>query len=101
MLTVFLYFCASYQVRFGLLQAAHYGTPQTRVRFFLMAAKMGLPLPELPVATHDFPLVDSLEMKFPNEDNVRPLALCTITGRAFLPHVRVWDAIGDLHAWEW
>ena len=29
----------SYQVRFSLLQAGHYGAPQSRVRFFLFAAK--------------------------------------------------------------
>lgn len=30
----------SYQVRFSLLQAGHYGAPQSRVRFFLFAAKV-------------------------------------------------------------
>lgn len=30
----------SYQVEFSLLQAGHYGAPQTRIRFFLIAAKV-------------------------------------------------------------
>jgi len=40
-----------------------------------MAAKMDLLLPELPIATQDFPLTEDLEIKFPNEDSIRPL--CT------------------------
>jgi len=44
----------SYQVRFCLLQAAHYGTPQTRVRFYLFGAQRGYPLFAAPKPTLDF-----------------------------------------------
>ncbi|KAK1226494.1 hypothetical protein PQX77_010578 [Marasmius sp. AFHP31] len=44
-----------YQVRHGVLQAGEYGTPQNRERFFLIAAKGDLSLPELPEPTHFFP----------------------------------------------
>ncbi|KAL0570623.1 hypothetical protein V5O48_011340 [Marasmius crinis-equi] len=49
----------NYQVRFTLLQAGQYGTPQDRIRFFLVAAKLGKPLPELPQPAHDFDNVNS------------------------------------------
>ena len=41
-----------YQVHFGLLNALHFGAPQHRIRFFLLAAKHGITLPELPKPTH-------------------------------------------------
>jgi len=41
-----------YQVRFGLLNAIHFGAPQRRIRFFLFAAKRGIHLPEFPSPTH-------------------------------------------------
>ena len=70
----------SYQVRFGLLQAAHYGTPQARVRFFLIAAKQGYPLPDLPQPTHDFPLADALKIHLTNGDDIVPIR--TVRGTA-------------------
>ncbi|EEB96813.1 hypothetical protein MPER_03983, partial [Moniliophthora perniciosa FA553] len=57
-----------YQLRFALLQAGHYGTPQNRIRFILVAAKMGSPLPEIPAPTHDFELVSSMPIRFGFED---------------------------------
>ncbi|EGO05372.1 hypothetical protein SERLA73DRAFT_68986 [Serpula lacrymans var. lacrymans S7.3] len=88
-----------YQVRVGLLQAAHYGTPQTRVRFFLVASKHGYPLPELPQPSHDFPLVDSLEIKFPNGHYVRPIKF--MNGTAPHSYVSIDDAIHDLPLFDW
>ena len=91
--------CDRYQVRFGLLQAGHYGTPQARVRFFLLAAKEGCILPSLPQPTHDFPVVDALEMKFANEAKAQPLQ----TSRGVAPHpfVSIQDAIDDLPRFHW
>ncbi|KIL00792.1 hypothetical protein PAXRUDRAFT_29521 [Paxillus rubicundulus Ve08.2h10] len=88
-----------YQLRCGLLQAAHYGTPQTRVRFFLIAAKRGLELPNLPQPTHDFPLRDSLELKFPNGTIIQPIR--TLPGIAQHRYVSVHDAISDLPVFHW
>ncbi|KAH9942756.1 S-adenosyl-L-methionine-dependent methyltransferase [Amylocystis lapponica] len=89
----------NYQVRFGLLQAAHYGTPQARVRFFLVAARSSYILPHLPQPTHDFPLVDSLEIKFPNGQPKRPIR--TARGVAPFPFVTIEDAIADLPRFDW
>ena len=43
-----------YQVTFGVLQAGHYGVPQTRRRLVLLAAAPGYVLPKLPEPQHVF-----------------------------------------------
>jgi len=90
----------SYQVRFGLLQAAHYGTPQRRVRFFLVAAKEGQILPELPQPTHDFPDSQTLDIKVGRgKDKISPIR----TAHGTAPHrfVTIEDAISDLPRFDW
>ncbi|KAI0066707.1 S-adenosyl-L-methionine-dependent methyltransferase [Artomyces pyxidatus] len=89
----------NYQVRFGLLQAGHYGTPQTRVRFFLLAAKQGYPLPDLPQPVYDFPFSDKLAITFPNGDIIHPIN--TTSGLAPFNYITVEDAIGDLKRFNW
>jgi DNA (cytosine-5)-methyltransferase 1 len=89
----------SYQVRFCLLQAAHYGTPQTRVRFFLFGARRGYPLLAAPKPTHDFPQTHKLEIRFPNGDIAR--AVRAEAGRSPLKFVTIDDAIGDLPRFDW
>jgi hypothetical protein len=44
----------SYQVRFNVLQAAVYGSPQNRRRVIIWGARRGVPLPEFPIPTHHF-----------------------------------------------
>ena len=96
----------SYQVRFSLLQAAHYGAPQDRLRFFLVAARSGRTLPHLPQPTHDLSSlpVKCGSIKMPLElagGAVRIEAVNPGTGRA--PHraVTIGDAIGDLRRFHW
>ena len=43
---------AGYQWRAGVLNAADYGVPQSRQRFFVVGVPRGRPLPELPAPTH-------------------------------------------------
>lgn len=43
-----------YQVTFGVLQAGHYGVPQTRRRLILMASAPGYVLPKYPEPLHVF-----------------------------------------------
>ncbi|KAF8559884.1 S-adenosyl-L-methionine-dependent methyltransferase [Imleria badia] len=88
-----------YQFRCALLQAAHYGTPQSRVRFFLIAAKRDLDLPPFPQPTHDFPVTDALEIRFPEELTLRPIS--TFPGVAPHRYVSVHDAISDLPRFDW
>jgi site-specific DNA-cytosine methylase len=44
----------SLQVRYGVLNAAHYGVPQSRVRTFIWAALPGETLPDWPQPLHAF-----------------------------------------------
>ncbi|KAG1839477.1 S-adenosyl-L-methionine-dependent methyltransferase [Suillus tomentosus] len=89
----------NYQVRYGILQAGHYGTPQTRVRFFMVAAKHGQPLPQLPQPTHAFPTVDALGIDLPIGHHIRPI----LTQPGYAPHqfVSIDDAISDLPRFDW
>ncbi|CCM04603.1 uncharacterized protein FIBRA_06785 [Fibroporia radiculosa] len=84
----------NYQVRMGLLQAAHYGTPQTRVRFFLIAARHSYLLPSMPQPTHSFPVKDALALKLTNGG----MALPVLTGSGLAPfkYISIDDAISDL-----
>lgn len=88
-----------YQLRYCLLQAGHYGTPQGRIRFFLVAALDGYPLPELPQPTHDFPGVHGLQIRLPTGDTIRPIQ--TTNGVAPHPYVTIDDAISDLPRFDW
>ncbi|KAJ7109832.1 S-adenosyl-L-methionine-dependent methyltransferase [Mycena epipterygia] len=90
-----------YQVHFCLLQAGNYGAPQNRVRFFLIAARHGLPLPDIPQPTHDFEVVNQLKMTLPY--NHRPQVWKVRTTRGTMPHpsVSIEDAIGDLPQFDW
>ncbi|KAJ7755004.1 hypothetical protein DFH07DRAFT_822537 [Mycena maculata] len=89
-----------YQVRFFLLQAGNYGAPQSRIRFFLVAARHGLPLPDMPQPTHDFEVVNQLRIKFPFQREAVG-TLRTTRGTMAHPSVSVEDAIGDLPPFDW
>lgn len=86
-------------MRYSLLHAGHYGTPQRRVRFFLIAAQSGLPLPELPQPTHDFPQVLQMLIRMPNGDIVKTIR--PGPGTAPHPFISIEDAIGDLPRFDW
>ncbi|THV06517.1 S-adenosyl-L-methionine-dependent methyltransferase [Dendrothele bispora CBS 962.96] len=88
-----------YQTRFGILEAGHYGTPQSRVRFFMVAAKLGLKLPLLPQPTHDFPSGKQLKIALDDETTISPIRSCR--GTAAHQFISVRDAIGDLPQWDW
>ncbi|KAG9029241.1 hypothetical protein FRB95_005562 [Tulasnella sp. JGI-2019a] len=85
-----------YQLQFGLLNAGAYGTPQSRDRLIIMAARRDCPLPNLPIATHAFKcrpgcmnLTDGFSL--PQMSNVS----------AGLPPTTVDMAISDLPAFDW
>ncbi|KAK7058661.1 hypothetical protein VNI00_002297 [Paramarasmius palmivorus] len=88
-----------YQVRYGLLQAGNYGTPQSRVRFFMIAAKHGLQLPNLPYPTHAFPLRQTPSITLANKSSIRPILFQK--GSALHPSVTINDAISDLPQFDW
>ncbi|KAF5345158.1 hypothetical protein D9758_009647 [Tetrapyrgos nigripes] len=88
-----------YQTVFGKLDAVHYGAPQSRVRFFLIAAKHGLPLPSLPQPTHAFPIVTSFDIKLCDDTKAIPIASPSCT--AAHKFVSIKDAIWDLCLWDY
>ena len=86
-----------YQVRYGLLQAGHYGTPQARVRFFVVAARHGSPLADLPQPTHYFE-----ESRLTISSSLGKLAPPWLDFNAAVHDtVTIRDAIGDLMIWDW
>ncbi|KAK7063908.1 mitogen-activated protein kinase [Favolaschia claudopus] len=90
-----------YQWRFSLLQAGNYGSPQNRVRFFLVAAKIGRPLPKMPQPTHDFEITNHLRVQLPYNHKPRIAPIRTSRGRAPHASVSIQDAIGDLKVFDW
>ena len=65
---------------YRVLQAAEFGTPQSRRRLFLIGAREGVPLPTYPSATHA----------------VRNMRGAAVTQGELPLTPSVWDAIGDL-----
>ncbi|PFH48401.1 hypothetical protein AMATHDRAFT_5836 [Amanita thiersii Skay4041] len=88
-----------YQVQFCLLHAGHYGVPQRRVRFFIVAALHGYPLPKFPRPSHDFPTSETLQIKLTQGNPVQPFQ--GFIGTAPHPFVSIDNAIGDLPLFDW
>ena len=90
--------CDSYQVRFGLLQAGKFGAPQKRLRFFLIAAKLGLRLPAFPQPLYEFPFI-STKIRFPMGIvlELDPV----VRGTMPFHRVTIEDAISDLPLYDW
>nr|ANR76343.1 DNA methyltransferase [Ganoderma lucidum] len=89
-----------YQVRFSLLQAGQYGTPQRRVRFFLMASLKSYPLPSFPNPTHAVLHPDKLLIKLSNGNELKPTFVIN-HGSAPFKAVNICDAIDDLLPFDW
>lgn len=89
-----------YQCRFSILQAGMFGAPQSRERFFLIAAPIGIRLPEFPTPTHAFH-----RHAIRNINPVAGLSGLKIgalsTAWVLYPPVTVKDAIGDLYPFDW
>ncbi|KAK4051007.1 hypothetical protein OIV83_003136 [Microbotryomycetes sp. JL201] len=87
-----------YQVRPAVLQAAHYGAPQSRRRLILTIARRGLPLPEAPQPTHAFTdFFASLDpTTYDGFRKVRPQTIRHRDGHAANPANTFQDAASDL-----
>jgi DNA (cytosine-5)-methyltransferase 1 len=93
-------------VRFGLLNAIHFGAPQRRIRFFLLAAKRGIRLPRLPTPTHFHP-----EFKTPPKISFEDArgekkwychsGIVESKNSAQAVALKVRDAISDLPQFDW
>ncbi|KZT40126.1 S-adenosyl-L-methionine-dependent methyltransferase [Sistotremastrum suecicum HHB10207 ss-3] len=88
-----------YQVRFALLDARHYGAPQRRRRFFLLAARSGSVLPNMPQPTHWFQAKEQLAIMLADGTVVNPLG--TADGTTMFQSPNIGDAISDLPEFDW
>lgn len=105
-----------YQVRYAVPNAIQYGAPQARNRVIFLAARCGIPLPNIPEPTHSHPkpldhstpiekyqlprVSRSLLRDYPNlEQKIHYDDQFHIEG----PHayVTIDDTISDLPKWEW
>ncbi|XP_024535317.1 DNA (cytosine-5)-methyltransferase 1B [Selaginella moellendorffii] len=82
-----------YQVRFGILQAGHYGISQSRTRAIIWAAAPDEVLPDWPEPVHVFA---SAQLKIPLSGNSVYAAADDTRGGAPLRSITVRDTIGDL-----
>ncbi|KAF6206136.1 hypothetical protein GE061_017361 [Apolygus lucorum] len=83
-----------YQVTVGILQAGHYGVPQTRRRAIIMAAAPGEVLPQYPEPRHVFsPKTGGLSIVV---DDKKILSGCLFTDSAPLRTITVYDSMSDL-----
>lgn len=84
-------------MRYALLNASDYGTPQSRKRLVYLAAMVGYPLPDIPQPTHSSiaPKTKAIEASW----GIIP----TPEYRPYYPHryVSVRDAISDLPPFDW
>ncbi len=84
-------------MRVALLNSRAYGSPQSRIRFFNLAARLHVPLPTLPLPTHADP--EAPATRFALEENTGHdgfyIGRGTV-GTGPLPAVTIDDAISDL-----
>jgi DNA (cytosine-5)-methyltransferase 1 len=91
-----------YQIHVSILNAAHYGVPQSRFRVIFMAAKVGFLLPEFPTPTHYSDGKVSIKSEYQcflmRYTSVlwRLIVTRPKPGTVLLPEVTLLDAIGDL-----
>lgn len=93
-------FAYSYQVRFKVLQAAAYGSPQGRNRVIFWGAKRGLRLPNFPIPTHAYEGRLCVHNLPTNQEKLPPATRSQTPGSwhlcAPLKATTVNDSIGDL-----
>ncbi|KAF9134991.1 hypothetical protein BGW39_005083 [Mortierella sp. 14UC] len=94
-----------YQCRFGMLQAGHYGVPQSRYRFFLWAAKIGYTLPTFPPPMTVFATDNSVAFNPPTDLEYNDHKIFDYLGlrkyHAPDPRVTVRDTLSDLPGFEY
>jgi site-specific DNA-cytosine methylase len=91
-----------YQVRMVQLDARSFGSPQNRIRLFLICARKGIPLPSIPEPTHANPDL-KVNNFFAAANSTRSFHVGSKgeLGSGPLPAITVRDAISDLPRFEY
>jgi DNA (cytosine-5)-methyltransferase 1 len=91
-----------YQVRMVQLDARSFGSPQNRIRLFLICARKGVPLPSIPEPSHANPELKMVNF-FGISNSRRPFHVGTKgeIKSGPLPAVTVREAISDLPRFEY
>jgi DNA (cytosine-5)-methyltransferase 1 len=91
-----------YQVRMVQLDARSFGSPQNRIRLFLICARQGVPLPSLPTPTHANPeMKRNIFVAASKSDRSFYVGHQGEPGSGPLPAITVRDAISDLPDFEY
>lgn len=93
-----------YQCRLTLLDSRSFGSPQNRLRLFIICARTGVPLPSNPEPSHTNPAITiNLFTSADMDRQPRPFFVGTkgIEGSAPYPAVTVRDAISDMPPFEY
>lgn len=91
-----------YQARMVQLDARSFGSPQNRIRLFLICARKGVPLPSIPSPTHANPHLErNLFVGGSNSNRSFYVGERGTYGSAPMPAVTVLDAISDLPQFEY
>ncbi|WVR03760.1 hypothetical protein IAU60_000755 [Kwoniella sp. DSM 27419] len=95
---------AGYSARLGILDARDYGSPQNRRRCFVLATRIGLPLPSFPTPTHANPQCMATIFRDQNGKAV-PFYMGDgrkgTRGTGAFPPVTIDDAISDLPSFDY
>lgn len=93
-----------YQCRLVLLDSRSFGSPQNRVRLFIICARDGVPLPSIPEPTHANPAL-SINLFISGETDKPARAFYVgskgVQGSGPYPAVTVRDALSDMPAFEY
>ncbi|ORY24064.1 S-adenosyl-L-methionine-dependent methyltransferase [Naematelia encephala] len=91
-----------YQARLAILSSRSYGSPQNRVRLFVLAARIGIKLPNFPLPTHANPDIRATIFSVEDgEDMIKVYQGWGTPGCGPLPAVTAEEAISDLPPFEY
>jgi len=91
-----------YQCRMVQLDARSFGSPQNRIRLFLICARQGIPLPSVPQPTHVNPHIErNIFVGASNSSRTFYVGDKGACGSAPFPSINVRDAISDLPQFEY
>ncbi|OCF75056.1 hypothetical protein I204_03904 [Kwoniella mangroviensis CBS 8886] len=92
-----------YSCRLGIVDSRGYGTPQNRLRTFILGVRMGLSLPEFPTPSHANPKTTATVFKTDKAESLKPFYLGqrATPGTGLHPAVTIRDAVSDFPAFEY